>query len=69
MHEYIERVIDLTDPNETDLLNLSADDARQRMLSGSPESVRDFEGSFALIAKDGKSVKLARSLDPRSDIF
>ena len=63
MHEYIERVIDLTDPNETELLNLSADDARQRMLSGSPESVRDFDGSFALIAKDGKSVKLARSLD------
>ena len=63
MHEYIERVIDLTDPNETELLNLSADEARQRMLSGSPESVRDFDGSFALIAKDGKSVKLARSLD------
>ena len=63
MQEYIERVIDLTDPNETELLNLSADDARHRMLSGSPDSIREFDGSFALIAKDGKSVKLARSLD------
>ena len=63
MQEYIERVIDLTDPNETELLNLSADDARHRMLSGSPDSIREFDGSFAPIAKDGKSVKLARSLD------
>ena len=63
MHEYIERVVDLTDPNETELLNLTPGEARQRMLADSPETVRDFDGSFALVAKDGKSVKLARSLD------
>ena len=63
MHEYIERVVDLTDPNETELLNISPDEARQRMLAGAPESVRDFDGSFALVAKNGKEVKLARSLD------
>ena len=63
MHEYIERVVDLTDPNETELLNLSTDEARQRMLSGAPESIRAFDGSFALVAKNGKEVKLARSLD------
>ena len=63
MYEYIERVVDLTDPNETELLNISPDEARQRMLAGAPESVRDFDGSFALVAKNGKEVKLARSLD------
>ncbi|HCV98635.1 MAG TPA: asparagine synthase, partial [Verrucomicrobiales bacterium] len=63
MHEYIERVVDLTDPNETELLNISPDEARQRMLGGAPESVRNFDGSFALVAKNGKAVKLARSLD------
>ena len=63
MHEYIERVVDLTDPNETELHNLSRAEACQRMLTGSPETIRDFDGSFALVAKDGKSVKLARSLD------
>ena len=63
MHDYIERVVDLTDPGETELLNLTPDEARHRMLSGEPESVRDFDGSFALVAKDGKEVKLARSLD------
>ena len=63
MHEYIERVVDLTDPSETELLNISPDEARQRMLGGAPESVRNFDGSFALVAKNGKEVKLARSLD------
>ena len=63
MQEYIERVIDLTDPNETELINLNPDEARQRMLEGAPESVRNFDGSFALVAKNGKEVKLARSLD------
>ena len=51
MQEYIERVIDLTDPNETELINLNPDEARQRMLEGAPESVRNFDGSFALVAK------------------
>ena len=63
MHEYIERVVDLTDPSETELLNISPDEARQRMLGGAPESVRNFDGSFALVAKNGKEGKLARSLD------
>ncbi|MED6314181.1 MAG: asparagine synthase-related protein [Verrucomicrobiota bacterium] len=63
MQEYIERVIDLTDPYETELINLNPDEARQRMLEGAPESVRNFDGSFALVAKNGKEVKLARSLD------
>ena len=63
MQEYIERVIDLTDPNETELINLNPDEARQCMLEGAPESVRNFDGSFALVAKNGKEVKLARSLD------
>jgi len=42
---------------------MSIDEARQRVLTGSPESVREIEGSFALIARDGKKVRLARSLD------
>ena len=60
MNEYIERVVDLTDPNQTELLNLTPDEARQRMLAGSPETIRDFDGSFALVAKDGKVVKYMR---------
>ena len=62
-HEYVERVVDLLPPESTSVWNMTIDEARQRVLAGSPESVREIEGSFALIARDGKKVRLARSLD------
>jgi asparagine synthase (glutamine-hydrolysing) len=37
--------------------------ARQRLLSGSTEAVREIDGSFALVARSGKTVRMARSLD------
>ena len=63
MHEYIERVVDLTDPAANQIYNMTVDEARARVLSGRPEAVREIEGSFALLARDGKTVRLARSLD------
>ncbi len=62
-HEYVERVVDLLPADVNDILNLSVDDARQRVLQGKPEDVRAIEGSFALIAREGKRVRLARSMD------
>ena len=63
MHQYVEQLIDLTDPAASRLLNLTMDAARERVLRGTPEDVRAIEGSFALVARDGKTVRLARSLD------
>ena len=63
MNEYIERVVDLLDSSTNHILNLSLDEARARVLSGAPEAVREIEGSFALLARDGKTVRLARSMD------
>ncbi len=63
MHQYIEQLVDLTDPAANRLYNLSVEDARARILRGSPDEVREIEGSFALVARDGKTVRLARSLD------
>jgi asparagine synthase (glutamine-hydrolysing) len=63
MNEYLERVVDLTDPDINFIYNLSVEEARRRILNGTPEEVRQIEGSFALVAKEGKKVKLARSLD------
>ena len=63
MDEYIERVVDLTDPTANQIYNMTVDEARARVLSGRPEAVREIEGSFALLARDGKTVRLARSLD------
>jgi asparagine synthase (glutamine-hydrolysing) len=62
-HEYVERVVDLLPPENTTLWNMTVDEARERVLNGSPQSVREIEGSFTLIARDGKRVRLARSLD------
>jgi len=61
--QYVERVIDLTDPARNRIQNMTADDARARLASRIPGAVREIDGSFALVARDGKRVLLARSLD------
>jgi asparagine synthase (glutamine-hydrolysing) len=64
MHaEYVERVVDLLDPALNRIYNLSVDEARQRVRSNDADAVRGIEGSFALLAKDGKTVRMARSMD------
>jgi asparagine synthase (glutamine-hydrolysing) len=63
MKDYLERVVDLLDPSLNQILNLSMDEARARILHGTPESVRAIDGSFALLAREGKTVRMARSLD------
>lgn len=63
MDQYVERVVDLLDPGLNRLLNCTLEEARERVRSGRPEAVRAIEGSFALVAREGKSVRMARSLD------
>ena len=63
MNEYIEQVVDLLDPSLNQIHNLSVEEARRRVLSGGPEAVREIDGSFALLARKGKTVRMARSMD------
>ena len=63
MDHYIERVVDLTEPGANQIYNLTVEEARNHLLTGRPEAVREIQGSFALIARQGKTVKMARSLD------
>lgn len=63
MHQYVERVVDLLDPAANRILNMSSQEARTRVLSGDGNAVRQIDGSFALMARDGKTVRMARSLD------
>jgi len=63
MHRPIERVVDLLDPSVNQLHNVDADEARRRVLSADPAAVRAIDGSFALVAVDGITVRMARSLD------
>lgn len=63
MDDYIERLVDLIDPTTNRLHNLTIEQARERILNGSPESVLEIDGSFAIVAREGKRVRMARSLD------
>src|SRR6186713_137326 len=60
---YVERVVDLLDPSLNQIHNLSLEEARLRVHSGQPATVRTIDGSFALLAREGKTVRMARSLD------
>src|SRR5690349_24861987 len=60
---YVERVVDLTDHDANQIYNLPVEKARELLLTGSAADVCGIHGSFALIARAGKTVKLARSLD------
>jgi asparagine synthase (glutamine-hydrolysing) len=59
----IERIVDLLDPQLNQIYNLDIEEARRRVLSGDAAAVRLIEGSFALIAVEDATVRLARSMD------
>ena len=63
MQRPIARVLDLVDPASQRIWNMDAEEARRRVLSTDARSVLEIEGSFALIAREGERVCLARSLD------
>lgn len=63
MLQHVERVVDLLDPGLNHLFNMDVEEARRRVLSADPLSIRTIEGSFALVARDGITVRLARSMD------
>jgi asparagine synthase (glutamine-hydrolysing) len=59
----VDLVCDLTDPSNNRLYNMTVDEARERVARGASEDVRGIDGSFALVAREGVAVKMARSLD------
>ena len=64
MHQqYIERVVDLTEPEANQIYGLPVEEAKEIVLHGSAEAVGRIAGSFALVAREGKTVKMVRSLD------
>ena len=63
LNQYVERVVDLLDPAENQLYNLSAEEACRLLRERGAEGAAAIEGSFALLARDGKTVRMARSMD------
>jgi len=63
MDRALDRVVDLLDPSLNRIHNMTMEEARRRILSADPDAVRAIDGSFALLARDGVAVRMARSLD------
>jgi len=60
---YLNRVVDLLDPSLNTFSNITVEEARRRVLCGDPAAVRAIDGSFAIVASEGITVRLARSMD------
>jgi asparagine synthase (glutamine-hydrolysing) len=60
---YVEQLIDLTEPELNQIYNLTLDQARNLLLNRPSPEILQIQGSFALVARAGKTVKMARSLD------
>jgi asparagine synthase (glutamine-hydrolysing) len=61
-HQYVNRVIDLTDPAKNVIYNMSREEAIEIVKSGDTEAVRKIDGQFALMAIEGRTIRLARSI-------
>jgi asparagine synthase (glutamine-hydrolysing) len=61
-HAYVERLVNLLDPAGNVIFNMSVEDATERVGSGDAARVREIDGQFALLHRNGKTVRLARSI-------
>ena len=62
-HQYIERIVNLVDPAVNQLYGTTIDEARRMLFERPATDIARLSGSFALIANEGKTVRMARSLD------
>jgi len=58
----IDRLVNLLDPAGDVLLNMTHADALACVASGDPAQVRQIDGQFALVHKQGRIVRMARSI-------
>jgi asparagine synthase (glutamine-hydrolysing) len=63
MRHPLGRVVDLLEPSLNRITNMDVDAARRLVLAGDPAAIRGIDGSFALVAAEGTTVRLARSMD------
>lgn len=63
MHSaYVERLVDLLQPDGNTILNMTVAEAEDRLRSGDAARVREIDGHFALLTKTGTTIRMARSL-------
>jgi hypothetical protein len=61
-HEYISRIENLMDPQGNILLNMTIEQAEQRVLSGDANQVAQIDGQFAICVAQGKTVRKPMAL-------
>ncbi|MCA9034021.1 MAG: asparagine synthetase B family protein [Planctomycetaceae bacterium] len=61
-HAYVERFVSLLDPEANTIFNMSVDDAVALVGTGDAEKVRQIDGQFALVYRNGNIVRMARSI-------
>ena len=61
-HQYIEKVVNLLDPDKNIIYNMSVEEATDLLKTGDSEKVRQIDGQFALVSVVGKAIKLTRSI-------
>jgi asparagine synthase (glutamine-hydrolysing) len=59
----VERIVNLIDPDSNIIFNMSGQAALERVASGDVAAVQGIDGRFALVATNGQTVLMARSLD------
>lgn len=60
--KYVEKFVNLLEPDGNTILNMSTDEAIERVGSGDASRVREIDGQFAIVHRDGKCVRMARSI-------
>ncbi|MBL8891056.1 MAG: asparagine synthetase B family protein [Planctomycetaceae bacterium] len=58
----VERLINLLAPDRNLIFNMSVDEAIERVGSGDPAQVREIDGQFALLHREGRRIRMARSI-------
>ncbi len=61
-HEYVNRIVNLTDPSKNIIYNMTLEEATEIVKSGDADAVRKIDGQFAIVSVDGKTIRMARSI-------
>jgi asparagine synthase (glutamine-hydrolysing) len=62
MEQYLSKVVNLTLPEKNVIYNMTNEEAINILKSGNSAAVRKIDGQFSLVAVDGKTVRMARSI-------
>ena len=60
--QYVNKVVDLTNPEKNVIYNMTHEEAVNIVRSGNASDVRKIDGQFSLVSVEGKTIKMARSI-------